>query len=159
MEGTLWVLGEMGHGVLAFKDGEIVQGSEAHVLPDSIPDAYKTFMDGAELLRRGETLYASNRLELHASKMNPSLPALKHERGDSVAIVLARDGKVEEVRQVRTGCCCLRGMAVSKDGRFVAVAGMCNDVVEVYEIKGERGEEWVFVTSLEIEDVTTFVWL
>lgn len=162
---SIWVLGEMGHGVCAFpipggKSSAVVPGSTAHVLPSSVPDEYKTHMDGAELILHKGSLYASNRLEREASAMNPQLPKLEPPRGDTVAVVLIKDGNiVEEVRQVRTGCDSIRGMQVSPDGKFVAVAGMSNGVVEVYAISGERGEEWAFVTSAAVENVTDFVWV
>lgn len=166
------MLGELGHAVTAFpatatRVTPAIIASTISILPDSVPSAYTKYMDAAELVihpSAPETIYASNRLELHASEMNPSLPPIpadKVSKGDTVAVVLYdENGTAEKVKHVRTGCCCIRGMAISHDGKYAAVAGMCKGGVEVYEISGERKDEWKLVASLpDLLKVTDFVWL
>lgn len=122
-------------------------------------------MDAAEIVlspTHPRTLYASNRWELSVNEKNPELPDLPKQSGDAVAIVLLNekgDG-VEDVKFVRTGCDQVRGMQVSKDGKYVALAGQEGGGVEIWEVKGERGEEWRLAGKDEqMESVTDFIWL
>lgn len=157
----------MGHTVTAYPASATSTTStplsDTNYLPPSIPRAYTTFMDGAELVLNptsGE-LYASNRLELHASKMNPTLAPLSGDavpRGDAVAVYqVGANGVAGEPAFVRTGACCIRGMALSPDGKYAALAGMCEGGIEVYQVKAKG--EWVKVAGLAIDNVTDFAWL
>lgn len=162
----MYVLGEMGHSVAAFpipKEG--TNESDAiwsqSYLPPSVPPEYTTYMDGAEIALHPQhsVVYASNRLELHAAQKN-NLPPRTAESGDAVAIIrLSEDGRtVKSTDWVRTGCCCVRGMQVSPDGSYVAVAGQCNATVEMYAIS-DNGTKWSKIASLKVDGVTDFVWM
>lgn len=167
-ESIIYVLGEMGHTVAAFPatatKTSAPLATPVPFLPPSIPAAYTKFMDGAELVLNPATqeVYASNRLELHASKMNPTLAALAPADvapGDAVAVYTTNSatGLDNDVKWVRTDCCCIRGMALSPDNKYVALAGMCKGGIAVYEVKA--GGEWTRVGGLAIDNVTDFAWL
>lgn len=127
-------------------------------------------MDSAELLLNPSipgVLYASNRAELHIKELNEEagnkdLSDLPKVDGDAVAIILlnAKGDGVEQIKHVRTGCDGIRGMQVSKDGKYVAVAGQKGGGVEIYQVGGKRGDEWKLAAKDEkLEQVTDFVWL
>ncbi|BEJ14433.1 hypothetical protein CspHIS471_0402000 [Cutaneotrichosporon sp. HIS471] len=165
-ESVMYVLGEMGHSVAAFnipKEGtnEDTPIWDNGYLPPSVPKDYTTFMDGAEiqLHPQHDVLYVSNRLELHAAEKN-NLPPRAAESGDAVAIMrLSEDGRsVLGTEWVQTGCCCVRGMQVSLDGKYVAVAGQCNSTVEMYALS-DNGIKWTKVASLKLDAITDFVWM
>ncbi|BEI83613.1 hypothetical protein CcaverHIS002_0402170 [Cutaneotrichosporon cavernicola] len=165
-ESVMYVLGEMGHSVAAFnipKEGtnENTPIWDSGYLPPSVPKEYTTFMDGAEiqLHPQHDVLYVSNRLELHAAEKN-NLPPRAAESGDAVAIMrLSEDGRsVLGTEWVQTGCCCVRGMQVSRDGKYVAVAGQCNSTVEMYALSDD-GIKWTKVASLQLDAITDFVWM
>lgn len=158
----------MGHAVSAFplsaatssSDGSVKTSWTQTYLPPNVPKEYTTYMDGAEIALHPsyEVVYASNRLELHAAEKNGLPPLEEVQPGDAVALIkLGKDG-VEETKWVRTGCCCVRGMQVSPDGKYVIVGGQCNKTVEVYAISAE-GMEWTKVASLELDGTTDFVWM
>lgn len=135
-------------------------------LPPFVPKEYTKLMDGAEIALHpnGKVIYASNRLELHAAEKNglPELASLGEGKGGDAVAIIHLDGddgkRVGKTQWVRTECCCVRGMQVSPDGKYVAVAGQCNSTAEVYEIS-EEGTEWTKVASLEIKGVTDFAWI
>jgi 6-phosphogluconolactonase (cycloisomerase 2 family) len=130
-------------------------------------------MDSAELVINPSIpgiLYASNRAELHIAELNKDdkdskdqpLSELPPVSGDAVAIILLNDkgDDVEEIKHVRTGCDGIRGMQVSKDGKYVAVAGQKGGGVEIYQVGGKRGDEWKLAAKEEkLEQVVDFVWL
>ncbi|KAL1406852.1 hypothetical protein Q8F55_006261 [Vanrija albida] len=165
----LYVLGELGHAVTAFP----VPGDKSSqplfepvgIIPPSVPEGYSEAMDAAEItLHPGDarTLYVSNRLELDASKMTPTLPPIEERQvGDAVAVIrLAEGGKAAEgVSFIRTNCDTIRALQVSRDGKYVAVAGQQNGLVEVYEIGGAEHDKWSLVATAEVERVTDFIWL
>jgi len=143
---------------------------EVSIIPPSVPKEYQTYMDSSELCFNPAipgVLYASNRWELHINEKNKdsSLPPFKPESpasGDAIAIVLlSGDGsKIESVTHVRTACDAVRGMQVSRDGKFVAVAGQEGGGVEIWKIEGERGDDWKLAAKEHtLEQVTDIVWL
>ncbi|GMK58868.1 hypothetical protein CspeluHIS016_0603100 [Cutaneotrichosporon spelunceum] len=165
-ESVMYVLCEMGHSVAAFnipKEGvnESVHVWDHSYLPPSVPAEYTTFMDGAEIVLhpKHDVLYVSNRLELHAAEKN-GLPPRLAESGDAVAILrLGEDGRsVLAAEWVRTGCCCVRGMQVSPDGEYVAVAGQCNSTIEMYQLS-DKATKWTKVASLKLDAITDFAWM
>jgi 6-phosphogluconolactonase (cycloisomerase 2 family) len=100
-------------------------------------------------------IYASNRGQLQ-------LKDTAGAKGDSVAIVLlSEDGsKVEDIKFLETGCDQIRGMQVSKDGKFVAVGGQNGGGVEIYQVGGKRGDEWKLAGKDEsLESIVSFIWL
>lgn len=100
-------------------------------------------------------LYASNRGQLHISETGGV-------QGDAIAIVLlSEDGsKIEEIKHVETGGDGLRGMQISKDGKYAAVAGQNGGGVEIYQIGGKRGDDWKLAAKDEtLEGVVSFIWL
>lgn len=100
-------------------------------------------------------LYATNRGQLHISDTGGV-------KGDAVAIILlSSDGsKVESIKHVETGGDGLRGMQISKDGKYAAVAGQNGGGVEIYQIGGKRGDEWKLAAKDEaLEAVVSFIWL
>jgi 6-phosphogluconolactonase (cycloisomerase 2 family) len=100
-------------------------------------------------------IYCSNRGQLH-------LKDTAGAKGDAVAIVLlSEDGsKVEEIKHVETGCDALRGMQISKDGKFAAIGGQDGGGVEIYQIGGKRGDEWKLAAKDEtLESIVSFIWL
>ncbi|CAK9787291.1 putative isomerase YbhE [Cutaneotrichosporon oleaginosum] len=165
-ESVMYVLGEMGHSVAAFHIPAHGKNESSPIwtqsyLPPSVPEEYTTYMDGAEIVLHPQhsVLYASNRLELHAAEKT-GLPPRTAESGDAVAVIrLSEDGRsVRGTEWVRTGCCCVRGMQVSPDGKYVAVAGQCNATVEMYALS-DNGTKWTKVASLQVDGVTDFVWM
>jgi 6-phosphogluconolactonase (cycloisomerase 2 family) len=95
------------------------------------------------------TIYASNRGQVD---LNSEIPA--DAKGDGIAVLtLSEDGtKVESHTIVRTGTNFIRGMGVTKDGRWLATVGQKDGNVEVYECTGARGEELVLTARLEAGD-------
>ena len=145
---------------------------EKSVVPDSVPASHKKFMDAAELAFHPtipNVLYASNRGELglkreDAHEEGQKVPDVPGEvpTGDAVAIILlSQDGSsIEHMSHVRTGCDFIRGMRVSPDGKFVALAGQKAGGVEVYAISGQRGDVWKLAAkNEEPEMVTDVLWL
>lgn len=124
-------------------------------------------MDSAELIlhpKYPNTLFASNRLELQIFDKQPDLPPLPDypPSGDAIAIVrLSKDGRtVKDVNHVRTGCNNIRGMSISPDGKFVALAGQDGGGLEVWEVSGEDGHQWKLAGKEDsIEGITTIVWV
>jgi 6-phosphogluconolactonase len=159
----IYVIGEMGHAVVAFpasagRDTTAIDGSRAHILPP-VDEVTAARMDAAEiLLPVPGTVFASNRLQHHAPGTENTV---NNGEGDTVAVVLYdSEGKAESVKQVRTGCCCVRAMSVSPDGQFVAVAGLCDGGAEVYALSGERKDVWTRAAVLrDITKITTFAWV
>lgn len=165
----LYVLGELGHAVTAF---DIPSTHDYHpvfapvgIIPPSVPEGYSGSMDAAEITLHPNdprTLYVSNRLELDASKANPTLPPIAERQvGDAVAVLrLQEDGKgVESVSFVRTNCDTIRAFQISPDGKYAAVAGQQNELVEVYEIGGDKHDQWSLVAKAPVDRVTDFIWL
>ena len=100
-------------------------------------------------------VYCSNRGQLQ-------LKDTAGAKGDAVAIVLLSQdgGKVEQIKFVETGCDQIRGMQISKDGKFAAVGGQNGGGVEIYQIGGKRGDEWKLAAKDEtLESIVSFVWL
>ncbi|WOO84426.1 putative 6-phosphogluconolactonase [Vanrija pseudolonga] len=165
----LYVLGELGHAVTAF---DIPSTHDYHpvfapvgIIPPSVPEGYSGSMDAAEITLHPNdprTLYVSNRLELDASKANPTLPPIQERQvGDAVAVLrLKANGKgVESVSFVRTNCDTIRAFQISADGKYAAVAGQQNELVEVYEIGGDKHDQWKLVAAAPVDRVTDFIWL
>jgi 6-phosphogluconolactonase (cycloisomerase 2 family) len=142
---------------------------KASIIPPNIPKSHSSKMDSAELLLHPSyprTLFASNRLELHIAENEPHLDPLPKEategvKGDAVAIfTLGEDGKkIVQTKHVRTEADGIRGMQISTDGKYVALAGQQKGGVEIWQIGGENGEEWKRVAKNEsIEQVTDLKW-
>ncbi len=140
--------------------------AELSIVPPSVPASQAKFMDAAELAYHPSienVLYASNRGELHLKeKTKEAYQNGGPPEGDSIAILLlSSDGsKIESIKYVLTGCDFIRGMSVSPDGKFVAIAGQKAGGVEVYSIGGARGDEWKLAAkNEEVEMVTDLVWV
>lgn len=104
-------------------------------------------MLGAELLVHDGALLASNRLMLHKP--------IK-DRGDAIAVIpLGGKGEMEAPSWIRTGACCIRGLSVSPDGKYAAVGGQCNNLVEVYA----TGGKWEKVAQASVSKPVAFLWL
>jgi len=104
-----------------------------------------------------QTLYVSNRgaLRLHDA---PS----RNDKGDSISIILLnQDGSgVERITHLETGLDWPRGMRISEDGKWLAVAGEYGGGLEIYEIGGERGEILELrAKERGIKDVNCVLWL
>lgn len=119
------------------------------IVPDEIPREARKPMNAGELLvspLSARTLYASNRGQVDLNK-----EIGQDAKGDGIAVLtLAEDGtRVESHTIVRTGCNFIRGMGVTADGKWLACVGQKDGNVEVYECKGERGQELVLRARLE----------
>ncbi|WVQ80284.1 hypothetical protein IAT38_002389 [Cryptococcus sp. DSM 104549] len=129
------------------------------IIPPSVPSHLHLKLNAAQLWANPaypHILYASNRLELE-------LPAEEAtgQPGDAVAIIeLTPAGDaVVGVKHVRTGCNNIRGMRVSKDGKYVVVGGRKGGGVEVWST-GEGGVDWKLAGKEEkIDGVTDMAWL
>ncbi|WWD16055.1 hypothetical protein CI109_100480 [Kwoniella shandongensis] len=138
---------------------------KASILPPSVPEEGKQYMNAAELLINPafpNVLYATNRLELSLDEKSggkvthPDLPS-----GDAIAVItLNADGsKVENVKHVRTSLNNLRGAQISADGKYVAVGGRKEGGIEIWQT-GANGTDWKLAGKDEkIENVTDLVWL
>ncbi|KAK1926862.1 Lactonase, 7-bladed beta-propeller-domain-containing protein [Papiliotrema laurentii] len=169
----LYTLTELGHTVLAWTlDGSAASTHplpdfEASIAPPSVPPTHSKYIDSAELAlhpKYPNTLFASNRLELQIFDKQPDLPKLPDypPSGDAIAIIRLEgsDRKIKDIKHVRTGCNNVRGMTLSPDGKYVALAGQDGGGVEVWEISGEDGDQWKLAAKDEsIEKVTTLVWV
>ncbi|KAJ9114512.1 hypothetical protein QFC20_001385 [Naganishia adeliensis] len=157
----LYVLTELSHEVFVFptpspsqlgKDSipiEPLTYDGYEIVPDEIPRPFRKPMNAGEIIvspLSGRTIYASNRGQVD---LNSEIPA--DAKGDGIAVLtLSEDGtKVESHTIVRTGTNFLRGMGVTKDGRWLATVGQKDGNVEVYECTGARGEELVLTARLE----------
>ncbi|KAJ9090728.1 hypothetical protein QFC19_009470 [Naganishia cerealis] len=126
------------------------------IVPPEIPRELRGPLNAGELIvsplahASGRTLYASNRGQVDLNSQIPKADA----KGDGIAVLtLSTDGtRVESHRIVRTGTNFIRGMGVSKDGRWLASVGQKDGNVEVYECGGERGEELVLRARLEASE-------
>ncbi len=165
----------MGHSLFVFSldgkyPGHPLPDFEISIVPPNVPKEYQTYMDSSEICFNPsipDVLYASNRWELHINdnikeKKQDLPPYDGKEAGDAVAVILlSKDGgKVEKIDWVRTGCDAIRGMQISKDGKFAAVAGQEGGGVEIWKIEGERGESWKLAAKDEdLTQVTDLLWL
>lgn len=108
--------------------------------------AHAKDMLGAELLLHDGKLLASNRRMLH----HPI-----KDTGDAIAVIPLEGGKMQNPSWIRTGCCCIRGLSISPDGKYAAVGGQCNNLVEIYE----TGEKWRKVAQTSVNSPVAFLWL
>ncbi|KAJ9117127.1 hypothetical protein QFC24_006586 [Naganishia onofrii] len=123
------------------------------IVPPEIPRDLRAPLNAGELIvcplsrAHGRTLYASNRGQVDLNSQIPGAEA----KGDAITVLtLSEEGThVESHTIVRTGTNFIRGMGVSKDGRWLACVGQKDGNVEVYECQGARGEELVLVARLE----------
>ena len=163
LEKHLYVLTELHHNLFVYDLSKPLPSHplpdvERNIVPPSVPKESQPEMSSAELCLNPaikNVLYASNRGQLQLSKTGGV-------SGDSVAIILLSEdgGKVEDIKHVETGGDGLRGMQISKDGRYAAVAGQNGGGVEIYKIGGERGDDWKLAAKDEtLESVVSFVWL
>ncbi|WVQ78407.1 hypothetical protein IAT38_000493 [Cryptococcus sp. DSM 104549] len=165
----LYVLTELSNDILVFPlespTYPIVphQDFRVSVLPPSVPKEYARHLNAAELIAHPShpnVLYASNRLELDLSSSTEG-EFSSSEKGDAVAIVTLTPAgdKVVAIKHVRTGCNAVRGMRVSPDGKYVALAGQNGGGLEIYSV-GDGGVEWDLVAKDEtVEKVTDLVWV
>lgn len=159
----------MGHSLLIFPLSSSVSYplkpldllSASSVIPPGIPKEAQEKLDSGELQRspiNSKTLYATNRWQLHIKDQDEA----SKPRGDAIAIALLReDGKeVEKFKHVETGLDVIRALGLSADGKFAAAAGQEAGGVEIYEISGERADEWKLVAELrDVEKVTDVKWV
>lgn len=161
----LYVLTELSHEVFVFPTPSSANLNPSNylpieplsyegyeIVPDEIPREARKPMNAGEILvspLSARTIYASNRGQVD---LNKEIGA--NAKGDGVAVLtLSEDGtKVESHTIVRTGTNFIRGMGVSADGKYLITVGQKDGNVEVYECKGERGEELVLKARLEAGD-------
>lgn len=153
------------------------------VVPPHIPPKYASVMDAAELCLNpnpavaSTTLYASNRYESRLSTVmaEHGLEAddCPRPHPDSICVVVFTTNidigsggggksspKLEKVIWVETSCDVARAMSVSRDGKFVAVAGQKGGGVEIYEVEGEHGEKLSLVAkAANLENIADLCWL
>lgn len=162
-EKHLYVLTELHHNLFIYDLSKPLPSHplpdvERNIVPPSVPKSAQPEMSSAELCVNPaipNVLYATNRGQLHISQPGGV-------KGDAVAIILlSSDGaKVEDIKHVETGGDGLRGMQISKDGRYAAVAGQNGGGVEIYQIGGKRGDDWKLAAKDEsLESVVSFIWL
>ncbi|KAF2153603.1 putative isomerase YbhE [Myriangium duriaei CBS 260.36] len=158
----MYVIGELSHTVIGFEIPEFpckivypIEGFAANVIPATVHPEHQTMMDSAEICSHPNfrnVLYVSNRWERHIAQREAHLHGVSQEMvlGDAVAIILlSEDGRqVQHIKHVRTQLDIIRGMRVSDDGKYVVVAGQEGGGVEIYEIKGDRGELWTLAVRL-----------
>lgn len=161
-EKIMYVIGELSHTVLAFDlsaspadNIQPIDGFAPNVIPPSVHPDHQFMMDSAELCvhpKIPNVLYVSNRWERHIAEREPHLKDVPTElpTGDAIAVILLSDDgrKVQDIKHVRTNLDTIRGMRVSDDGEYVVVCGQEGGGVEVYNIRGERGEVWILVAGL-----------
>lgn len=106
------------------------------------------------------TLYASNRGQVD---LNSSVEELHQVTGDAIAILTlsSKGDEVENIEWIQTGTNFIRGMGITNDGKYLGTVGQKDGNVEVYEVKGERGEKLELVARLEggVSMPTDFQWI
>lgn len=172
-EKHLYCLTELSHEVLIFSLSDSLPAHpkpdfKVSIIPPNVPSTHSKLMDSAEIQLNSafpNVIYASNRLELHIhdDDSQKDLPKLDNpSKGDAVAVILlGEDGTtVESVKHVRTEADGIRAMKVSKDGKYVALAGQQGGGVEIWAVGGKRGDEWKLAAKEEsIKQVTDIIWL
>ncbi|RMZ82540.1 hypothetical protein DV736_g6636, partial [Chaetothyriales sp. CBS 134916] len=161
-ETIMYVIGELSHTVVAFDLSTVpaeaiqpVDGFAPNIIPHTVLPNHQSMMDSAEICLHPtipNILYVSNRWERHIAEREPRLKNVPKELppGDAVAIILlSSDGKkVESMKHVRCNVDVIRGMRLSKDGKYVVVVGQEGGGVEIYGINGEKGDVWTLVAGL-----------
>ncbi|KAK2600062.1 hypothetical protein QQS21_005226 [Conoideocrella luteorostrata] len=161
-EKIMYVIGELSHNVLAFdltsspaKNIQPIDGFSANIIPPGVHPEHQSMMDSAEISihpKIPNVLYASNRWERHIAEREPHLENVSKDlpRGDTIAIILlSGDGKkVQCIKHVRTHLDTIRGFRLNDDGKYVVVAGQEGGGVEIYSIRGERGDLWTLTANL-----------
>ncbi|WVW81128.1 hypothetical protein I302_103119 [Kwoniella bestiolae CBS 10118] len=168
----LYAIGEMSHNVFAFdlNDKSLpldpIPHFSVNIIPPTVPFSHQALMDSAEILLHpifSGTMYVSNRWELRIQERESHLAALsERQTGDAIAIILLSQGgtEVDRIVHVRTGSDVIRGMQITPDGKYAAVGGQEGGGIEIYEIRGPRGEEWVKVAEEKfIKGIKDFLWL
>ncbi|OTB04028.1 hypothetical protein M426DRAFT_262522 [Hypoxylon sp. CI-4A] len=164
-QSIMYVIGELSHTVLAFDLSisppvaiQPIDGFAPNVIPPNVHPDHQFMMDSGEICLHPSipnVIYVSNRWERHISKRQPHLQNVPEDlpEGDAVAIILlSNNGRaVEDIKHVRTGLDVIRAMRLSDDGKYVAVAGQECDGLEIYEIGGKKGDEWILVASMRSE--------
>lgn len=156
-DNTLYVLGELDGNVYSTPVPKPCTGgdkmfSPVHTvsyLPPCVEQNSEHAKDmlGAELLFHNGALLASNRQMLHKP--------IK-DRGDAIAVIpLGPKGDFQQPSWIRTNACCIRGLSVSPDGKYAAVGGQCNNLVEIYA----TGEKWEKVADVGVSKPVAFLWL
>jgi 6-phosphogluconolactonase (cycloisomerase 2 family) len=161
IEQYLYVNSELQSELLIYSTVSRALLSRTDVTPSHLSPEEKAKLLTAEMYlhpRQIRTLYISNRgiLRLSTSQSTES------QKGDSITIVLlSQDGSfVQSIHHLETGLDWPRGMRISDDGRYLAVAGEYGGGVEVYSIRGDRGEELKLVAKDEgVRDVNCVLWL
>lgn len=110
------------------------------------------------------TLYISNRGSKRLNRVDPELgpgPSEGQGDGDSITIILlSPESDVEKMIFVQTGLDWIRGMRISDDGRYLACCGEVGGGLEIYEIKGQRGEVFSLAAKdEEVKDVNCVLWV
>lgn len=153
----MYVIGELSHVVVAFDlstfNGstiEPIEGFAPSVMPPSVDSKHQAIMDSAEICfhpRNSHVLYVSNRWERHIVYEEGC--EREPPPGDSIAIILLSSDRrqVEEVKHIGTGLDVVRGMRFSPDGKYICTVGQEGGGVEIYEVKGSRGEAWSLVAK------------
>lgn len=174
IEQHIYVNSELQGQLLIYVTASLSRLSATDVTPPHLARSVRDLLLTAELYANPlhpRTLYVSLRGARRMGDMSPyrgipnSPPPVQEmpdDRGDSIAVVLLNpDGSgVEEVRHLQTGLDWPRGMRVSDDGRYLAVAGEYGGGLEVYAISGERGEHFELVAKDDsVRDVNCVLWL
>lgn len=168
----LYVLSELSHSIFIFEvpTGEpaiaahaLNESNPTLIVPPAVPASLRPSMTAGELILNPQsqrTLYASNR-----GQVTPDGEADGDDkvRGDAIAVVSLNAGgdQVENTQLIQTQANFIRGMAASPDGKYLGLIGQKDGVVEVYECKGERGEQLELVarTTTQIDAGTDVLWL
>ncbi|WWC60726.1 uncharacterized protein I303_103302 [Kwoniella dejecticola CBS 10117] len=168
----LYAIGEMSHEVFAFDLNDDSQPLlpipkfSVNIIPPTVPTSHQRLMDSSELYFHPKiptTLYVTNRWELRIQEREPHLNALPEKQtGDAVAVILlAKNGvTVEGVKHIRTGLDVIRGMQITPDGKYAVLGGQEGGGIEIYEIRGEKGDSWVKVAEeRSVSGTKDFLWL
>lgn len=107
-----------------------------------------------------EILLAPNKKLVFVSNRNDPSP-----EGDTIAVFslpTSSDGTgFKLVREIRTGLTHIRGMNISKDGKYLAAAGSKSSKVKIYSIVdgSEDGELKEVASVSDLEEPVGIIWL
>jgi 6-phosphogluconolactonase (cycloisomerase 2 family) len=142
IERYLYVNSELQSQLLIYSTTTQALLSRTDVTPPHLTLEEKATLLTAELYlhpHHPTTLYISNRGVLRLKDTSS-----QSVQGDSISIILLnQDGYgVERITHLETGLDWPRGMRISEDGRWLAVAGEYGGGLEIYEIGGRGGRYW-----------------
>lgn len=158
----MYVIGELSHTVVAFdlsvapvEAMQPIEGFAPNIIPSSVHPDHQFMMDSAEICLHPtipNVLYVSNRWEKHIKQREPHLKNVPTELppGDAITIILlSNDGRtVQNISHVRSNVDVIRGMRLSRNGKYIVIVGQEGGGVEIYEISGEKGDVWTLLAGL-----------